>query len=98
MTYIDFSVITACGECCVGCKKKEDGFCNGCIETEGNCQEWANSNGCSIYKCAKQHNVLFCGLCEEFPCAWLVTKVTWNPDVIEHLSGLVKLYHEQKGC
>ena len=23
---IDFTTITACGECCVGCKKKEDGI------------------------------------------------------------------------
>lgn len=23
---IDFKTITACGECCVGCKKKEDGI------------------------------------------------------------------------
>lgn len=24
--YIDFATITACRECCVGCKKKEDGI------------------------------------------------------------------------
>lgn len=28
---IDFSAITACGECCVGCKKKENGICRGNI-------------------------------------------------------------------
>lgn len=27
-----FTKITACGECCVECKKKEDGICQGCIE------------------------------------------------------------------
>lgn len=27
---IDFSTITACGECCVGCKKKEAGTCMCC--------------------------------------------------------------------
>lgn len=32
---IDFTVITACGECCVGCKKKENGMCKGCIESDG---------------------------------------------------------------
>lgn len=31
----DFSVITACGECCTGCEKKKDGRCPGCIEADG---------------------------------------------------------------
>ena len=26
---IDFATITACGECCVGCKKKAEGICEG---------------------------------------------------------------------
>jgi hypothetical protein len=92
LNHLLFNTITACGECCVGCKKKEEGICCGCIETEGNCQEWLQSNGCPIYKCAKQHKVQFCGLCEEFPCEWLVKKVTWNPNIVEHLSALAKLY------
>ena len=49
---IDFTTITACGECCVGCKKKEEGICQGCIESDGHCVEWAQSNGCPIHKCA----------------------------------------------
>lgn len=65
---IDFATITACGECCVGCKKKEDGICQGCIESDGHCMEWTQSNGCPIHKCAREHKVQFCGLCEEFPC------------------------------
>ena len=68
---IDFTTITACGECCVGCKKKEDGICQGCIESDGYCMEWTQSNGCPIHKCAREHKVQFCGLCEEFPCDWL---------------------------
>ena len=92
----DFTTITACGECCVGCKKKEEGLCSGCIETDGNCKEWAESGGCPIHKCARKHNVQFCGLCNEFPCQWLVQKITWNPNIVEHLTKLAKQYHKQK--
>lgn len=37
---IDFKTITVCGECCVGCKKKEDGISlwvahsKSCLETK----------------------------------------------------------------
>lgn len=48
MQTIDFATITACGECCVGCKKKEDSICQGCIESDGHCMEWTQSNGCPI--------------------------------------------------
>ena len=85
---IDFTTITACGECCVGCKKKEDGPCEGCIETDGHCMEWAESGQCPIHKCAKEHGVQFCGLCSEFPCDELPKKIQWNPNVIEYLTEL----------
>lgn len=93
---IDFSKITACGECCFGCKKKEDGICEGCIESDGYCKEWAQSKGCPIYKCAKQHKVQFCGLCFEFPCKWLVEKATWNPNIVDDLTELAKKYKEMQ--
>lgn len=93
---INFTTITACGECCVGCKKKESGFCKGCIESDGHCEEWAQSKGCPIYKCAKEHSVQFCGLCSEFPCTWLKEKITWNPNIVEHLTGLADLYYKEK--
>ncbi len=35
----DFTTITACGECCVGCSKKKDGSCPGCIEADGRVPE-----------------------------------------------------------
>ncbi len=89
---IDFATITPCGECCVGCTKKEQGICEGCIESDGNCKEWTQSKGCPIYKYSKQHNVQFCGLCTEFPCDWLKEKITWNPNAIEHLTHLAALY------
>ncbi len=91
---IDFTTITACGECCVGCKKKESGFCKGCIESDGHCEEWAQSKGCPIYQCAKEHNIQFCGLCLAFPCNWLTEKITWNPHITEHLAKLADLYHQ----
>ena len=92
MKDIDFTKITACGECCVGCKKKDDGLCEGCIETDGHCKEWAESGQCVIHKCAKEHSVQFCGLCNEFPCEDLPKKIHWNPNIIEHLTALAKAY------
>lgn len=91
---IDFTKITACGECCVGCKKKEDGICQGCIESDGHCIEWTESNGCPIHKCTRKHGVSFCGLCNEFPCEWLINKVVWRPNVVEELRELARKYHE----
>jgi hypothetical protein len=40
---IDFTYITACGACCVGCREKANGLCQGCIESDGNCKEWTQS-------------------------------------------------------
>ena len=91
---IDFSTITACGECCVGCKKKEVGICQGCIESDGHCVEWTQSGGCPIHKCTREHGVQFCGLCKEFPCEWLRKKVVWRPNVVEELTELVRHYIE----
>lgn len=76
-------------------EKKEKGIFKGCIETNGQCKEWVQSNGCPIFKCAKEHHVKFCGLCSDFPCEWLVNKVVWNPDIVSHLTWLAKQYHEQ---
>lgn len=93
---IDFSTITACGECCTGCKKKESGLCKGCIESDGHCEEWAQSKGCPIHKCARKHEVQFCGLCPEFPCTWLKEKIVWNPNAISHLEELADLHWFQR--
>ena len=94
MENIDFSKITACGECCAGCRKKEEGICEGCIESDGHCKEWAQSGQCPVHKCAREHGVRFCGLCAEFPCGELTKKIHWNPKVIEHLTELAKAYHD----
>lgn len=62
------------------------------------CKEWAGSKGCPIHKCAKQHKVQFCGLCHEFPCDWLIEKVTWNPNIVGELTSLAKIYHSQRSA
>lgn len=91
---IDFSAITACGECCVGCKKKEEGICQGCIESDGRCKEWAQTGRCPVHACARLHQVQFCGLCPDFPCKELTTRIHWNPNIVEHLADLAKRYNE----
>ncbi len=93
---IDFTKITACGECCEGCSKKDSGVCKGCIESDGHCEEWAQSGICPIHKCARKHGVQFCGLCECFPCDWLVKKVTWKPDLVPELTRLAELYRGEQ--
>ena len=88
----DFSTITACGECCVGCPKKSDGRCPGCIEADGRVPEWAESGRCKVHTCAKDHHVQFCGLCAEFPCAKLPSLISWNPDIVEQMTALRNEY------
>ena len=92
---IDFSTITACGECCVGCKKKLDGLCKGCIESDGYVPEWDSTGRCKVHACARDHGIQFCGICKEFPCDELVNIIHWNPNIVAHLSGLAKQYQEQ---
>ena len=84
----DFTAITACGECCVGCSKKINGECPGCIEADGRVPEWAQSGICKVHACCKEHNARFCGLCSEFPCDKLPQMISWNPEIINHLSTL----------
>ena len=92
MKEVDFARVTACGECCTGCKKKAAGDCEGCIESGGYCKEWTGSGGCPIYLCAAKHTVQFCGLCNELPCKFLVEKVTWNKNVVKDLTVLANEY------
>ena len=91
----DFSTITACGECCVGCEKKIKGICPGCIEAEGRVPEWAGSGTCKVYACCREHNAKFCGLCEEFPCNKLPQMISWNPNIVEHLTKLRDEYKKR---
>ena len=84
----DFTTITACGECCVGCSKRIEGSCPGCIEADGRVPEWAGSGMCKIHACCKEHRARFCGLCSEFPCEKLPQMISWNPEIVQHLSVL----------
>ncbi len=81
---IDFTKITACGECCEGCIKRLEGSCKGCIEADGYVPEWAGSGRCKVHACAREHDVQFCGLCPEFPCKDLTSVIHWNPHITEH--------------
>lgn len=92
---MDWTTVTACGECCVGCKKKENGICQGRIESDGHCVEWAQSDGCPIHKCAREHKVQFCGLCKEFPCEGLIQKIWWRKSIVEELTELANLYRQK---
>ncbi len=96
MEYIDFTKITACGESCVGCERKADLTCEGCIETDGHCWAWKESGQCVVHKCAKGHGVQFCGLCSLFPCDDLTRKIHWNPNVVAHLTHLRDAYTIKK--
>ena len=92
----DFTLITACGECCTGYAKKADGRCPGCIESDGRVPEWAESGRCKVHACVRDHGVQFCGLCTEFPCGKLPSLIHWNPDIVKHLSALRDEYLNQQ--
>ena len=92
---IDFTRITACGECCDGCGKKSSGACPGCIEADGRVPEWSGSSRCRVHACARDHGVQFCGLCAEFPCGRLPGLISWNPNIAEHQTNLARLYREK---
>lgn len=89
----DFSLVTACGECCSCCEKHSKGLCKGCIESDGFCKEWKDSGRCPIHACAKLHDAKFCGLCPEFPCSKLPELINWNPEAVEHLGKLAEIYN-----
>lgn len=97
-TEIDFSRITACGECCTGCEKLQSGACRGCLDTDGRCEEWKESGQCAIFRCTREHNALFCGLCPEFPCEALPKKLFWRKDAVSQLRLLAQQYrsHDKK--
>ena len=92
----DFNTITACGECCTGCKKKLEDICPGCIEADGRVPEWAESGVCKIHACCKEHHTKFGGLCEEFPCEKLPQMISWNPNIVEHLKNLAAQFRTEK--
>ena len=92
---IDFSRITACGECCDQCPKKLSGACPGCIEADGRVPEWAESGQCRIHACVKAHGALFCGLCRGFPCDKMPVLIHWDRDAGTRLTYLRDEYFRQ---
>lgn len=95
---MDFKTITPCGESCVGCKKKAEGFCQGCVESDGHCKEWEQSQGCPIFLCAKRHGVKFCGICSEFPCEFMVRTITWRKNIVSEMRELAKEYRRESNA
>ena len=93
---IHFDSITACGECCTGCRKKAEGLCEGCVESDGHCAEWTQSGGCPIHRCTREHGVGFCGLCGDFPCEWLAKTIVWRPDALRELKELADRYRQRE--
>ena len=96
MSKTDFSKITACGECCGKCPKKQDGRCPGCIEADGRVPEWAESGRCRVHACAREHHVQFCGICEEFPCEKFTEMIPWNPGAREQMASLRDEYYRSQ--
>lgn len=91
---IDFSEITACGGNCSGCAYFKSKECEGCNKNGGKCVKmWENS--CKICECCREHKVLFCGLCGEFPCDWLKNTLTWEKDAIERLGECGEEYRRR---
>lgn len=88
----DFSNINPCGGCCDECEYKKNRECKGCREVDGKCVKlWTNE--CLIYKCCTRHKAYFCGVCNEFPCKWIINKINeWDKNGIEKLKRLTNAY------
>ena len=95
---IDFSRVTACGECCDGCDKFRDGACPGCIEADGVVPGWSESGRCRVHACTREHHVQFCGLCREFSCSGIESMIHWHNGIIEHMRRLADEYKRCAGA
>lgn len=63
-------VTTYCGLDCTNCGYREPFHCNGCVSTNGfafHCEK----EPCPVASCAMEKGILFCGVCESFPCELL---------------------------
>lgn len=92
---MDTRELTACDECCTGCEKRRLGQCDGCIATDGRCQEWSQTGRCPVHACARAHGVQFCGLCDAFPCEALERMIPWNRQIVRHLRTLAEQIKEE---
>ena len=94
---IDFSRVTACGECCDECSKHRNGVCPGCIEADGFVPGWSESGRCRVHTCTREHDVQFCGLCREFPCSGIEKMMPWHVGIVEHMRRLADAYRRECG-
>ncbi|MDF1537942.1 MAG: DUF3795 domain-containing protein [Candidatus Thorarchaeota archaeon] len=70
-------ILNACGAYCTDCPNlggKKEPACAGCVQTQG--KPWWGE--CALFKCASEHNVEYCGQCDEFPCDTSTTH--FDPD------------------
>lgn len=92
----DFSKITPCGEDCEQCGFFHDGGCKGCRENGGKCVKMWESE-CRIFKCCEEHGAYFCGICWEFPCEYIKSKLAeWDKNGVYRLKQLAEEFREQQ--
>ncbi len=92
---MDFSRITPCDGNCETCGFFHDGGCKGCRENGGKCVKMWESE-CRILRCCEEHGAYFCGLCWEFPCEYIKSKLTeWDKNGVYRLKQLVEEYREK---
>jgi len=63
----NLSMESYCGLLCSQCDFIASHNCGGCLVTLG--QPFHGS--CQVAECAKSQQIIFCGLCGDFPCALL---------------------------
>lgn len=92
----DFSKITPCGGSCETCGFFRDGGCVGCRENGGKCVKmWENE--CRIFRCCEEHGAFFCGLCRDFPCEYIESKVAeWDKNGVYKLKELAEEFYSQQ--
>lgn len=70
--------------------------CVGCRENGGKCVKmWENE--CRIFKCCEEHDAFFCGLCRDFPCEYIKSKVAeWDKNGVYKLKELAEEFYSQQ--
>ena len=97
MKETDFSKVTACGGNCETCQYFQKGNCRGCNATGGERVWEGRKSICEIVSCCQKHKVPYCGACTEFPCEWIINRISeWDKNGIQHLKDLRKEMEERK--
>ena len=60
----------------------EEFLCYGCRDERS-----TDKDGCSIYRCVKNKGLAHCGVCDEFPCAEIVST---DNDTQPHHTGIIE--------